>query len=150
MASHLSNILTALAAVTINLDGDNVDVWLTDEVQDTAEYPQLPVRIIHSLGMQGVRTRQQTLGSGAVLSAEWRVTDFVLMRPVGMGLGIRDIAQLYVEYMSEYADGMRVLVNNQWRLETLEQKPQVLEYPAGSGRKYHAVVCTLLFSDIVQ
>lgn len=150
MASHLSEILTALAGIAINLDGDVVDVWLTDEVQDTAEIPQLPVRIIHPLGMQGVRTRQQTLGSGAVISAEWRVTDFILMRAVGMGLGIRDIAQLYVEYMSEYADGVRVLVNNHWRLETIEQKPQVLEYPAGSGRKYHTVVCTLLFSEIVQ
>lgn len=150
MASHLDEILTQLAAITINLDGIPVDVWLTDEVQDTAEIPQLPVRIIHTIGMQGVRTRQQTLGAGALLSAEWRVTDFVLMRSVGMGLGIRDIANLYVEYMSEYADGVRALITNGWRLESIEQKPQVLEYPAGSGRKYHAVVCTLLVSDLIQ
>jgi hypothetical protein len=150
MGSNLTSILSAVAAVTINLDGDNVDVWLTSEVMDTAEIPQLPVRIISPLGMQGVRMKQQTLGAGAVLSAEWRVTDTLLLRAVGMGLGMRDVADLYTEYMSEYLDGMRALITNTWKLETLEQKPMVLEYPAGSGRKYHAVMCTLLFSEIVQ
>jgi hypothetical protein len=69
MGSNLTTILSTLAAVTINLDGDNVDVWLSVKATDTAEIPQLPVRIISPLGMQGVRARQQTLGSGAVMSA---------------------------------------------------------------------------------
>jgi hypothetical protein len=50
-----------------------------------------------------------------------------------MGLGMRDVADLYTQHMSEYIHGMRTLITNTWRLETLSKSRSSL-VSAGSGR----------------
>jgi hypothetical protein len=150
MGSNLVNMINSIAALPVELDGDIVDVWVTSDIMDSAEYPQLPVRIIHPIGVVAQRSDMQTLGAGTVLKMEWLVKDMVLVRPVGMGLGIRDVADLYIEYMVNYAQQIRQLVANTWKMTSVEINPQIVEYTAGSGRKYHAVICNILLSELVQ
>lgn len=150
MASNLVSIINGIADMPVEIDGDVVPVWVTSDIMDSAEYPQLPVRIIHPIGMTAQRTDRQTLGGNPILRAQWSIRDMILIRPVGMGLGMRDVADFYVEYMGNYLELVRGLIHASWRLVSVDISPQVVEYTAGSGRNYHAVICTLTIHELVQ
>lgn len=151
MGSNIAAIITAIASLDVQLSSVSVLVRSGTALKDSEEISDLPTRIISPVGMTSQRTRVQTLGgAGHVMNNEWTITDTCLLRAVGMGLGLTDIAAVYQEYMAAYIQLSRQLIGQTYSLTLLTQRAQVVEYVNGSGRNYHAVICTLTFAEIVQ
>ena len=151
MASNIDAIISAIVSLNVQLSGSSVLVRSGTTLKDSEEISDLPTRIVSPVGMTSQRTRVQTLGgAGHVMSTEWTITDTCLLRAVGMGLGLTDIATVYQAYMAAYIEQARQLSNQTYTLTLLTQRAQVVEFAVGSGRNYHAVICTLTFVEIVQ
>ena len=151
MASNIASIISAITALDVQLSGTSVLVRSGTTLKDSEEIGDLPTRIVSPVGMTSQRTKVQTLGgAGHVLNTEWTITDTCLLRAVGMGLGLMDIADVYQAYMAAYIEQARQLSGQTYTLTLLTQRAQVIEYVNGSGRNYHGVICTLTFVEIVQ
>ena len=84
------------------------------------------------------------------MMTEWTITDVALLRPAGMGIGLKDVAATMESYMAAYHDAVRTLVAPTWQLIDVRCRAQILEWPQASGRSYDTVVVTLVISEIVQ
>lgn len=151
MPSNIASIITAITALNVQLSSVTVLVRAGTSLKDSEEIGDLPTRIVSPVGMTSQRTRVQSLGgAGHVMTTEWTITDTCLLRAVGMGLGLTDIALIYQEYMANYCEQARQLSGYAYTMTLLTQRAQVVEYVTGSGRNYHAVICALTFVEIIQ
>jgi len=150
MATHITSIISAIAAMPVQAFGATVTVRSGTGLHNTVENADLPCRIISPLNATSQRSKRITTGAGRVMQTEWTIEDIALLRFVGDGLGLADIASIYLEYMNSYIECARQLGNTVYALDLLQQRTQVLQYPASSERTYHAVISTSTFTDIVQ
>jgi hypothetical protein len=67
-----------------------------------------------------------------------------------MGRGLPDITVNLATYLSNYIDAVRTLGALHYSRGNVRGTVEMLEYPAGSGRFYDAVVITMDFLDIIQ
>jgi hypothetical protein len=150
MATHITTIISALAAMPVQAYGATVSVRSGTGLHNTLESADVPCRIISPLNATSQRTKRITPGAGRVMMTEWTIEDICYLRFVGEGLGLADIAAVYVEYMNSYIECARQLGNSVYTVDLLQQRTQVVQYPASSERTYHAVISTSTFTDIVQ
>lgn len=150
MATHVTSIVSAIAAMPVQAYGATVTVRSGTNLLNTVENADLPCRVISPLNATSQRTKRVTPGAGRVMVTEWTIEDICLLRFVGEGLGLSDIATVYLEYMNSYIECTRQLGNTVYALDLVQQRTQVMQFPASSERTYHAVISTLTFTDIVQ
>jgi hypothetical protein len=150
MATHINTIISALAAMPVQAFGATVTVRSGTGLHNTLEAADVPCRIISPLNTTSQRTKRVTPGAGRVMQTEWTIEDICYLRFVGDGLGLADIATVYVEYMNSYIECSRQLGNSVYSIDLLQQRTQVVQYPASSERTYHAVISICTFTDIVQ
>lgn len=149
MTTSLGDIITALAAMPVKAFGDVVPVRSGDLITNTVETADLPCRIISNLQSTSQRTKRITAGTGKVLSTEWSIDVVCLLRPVGDGLGLADINEVYAEYLQSFLSHMGSIGNSRYQPDITTQRGTVLQWPSGSDRSYHAVISTVTFTDIV-
>lgn len=148
MSSQLVAIVDAIAAMSVT---GVTTVYSGTTLKNAVEIADVPARIVSAIGMQSARTKTSTLGgSGHVMMTEWTITDVALLRPAGMGIGLKDVADTMESYMAAYHDAVRTLVAPAWQLVDVRVRAQILEWPQASGRSYDTVVATLVISEIVQ
>jgi hypothetical protein len=148
MSSQLVAIVDAIAAMSVT---GVTTVYSGTTLKNAVEIADVPARIVSAVGMQSSRTKTSTLGgSGHVMMTEWTITDVALLRPAGMGIGLKDVAATMESYMAAYHDSVRTLVAPAWQLIDVRCRAQILEWPQASGRSYDTVVVTLVISEIVQ
>jgi len=148
MSSQLVAIVDAIAAMSVT---GVTTVYSGTTLKNAVEIADVPARIVSAIGMQSARTRTTTLGgSGHVMMTEWTITDVALLRPAGMGIGLKDVVDTMESYMAAYHDAVRTLVAPSWQLIDVRCRAQILEWPQASGRSYDTVVVTLVISEIVQ
>jgi len=148
MSSQLVAIVDAIAAMSVT---GVTTVYSGTTLKDAVEIADIPARIVSTIGMQSARTKTTTLGgSGHVMMTEWTITDVALLRPAGMGIGLKDVVDTMESYMVAYHDAVRTLVAPAWQLIDVRCRAQILEWPQASGRSYDTVVVTLVISEIVQ
>jgi hypothetical protein len=148
MSSQLVAIVDAIAAMSVT---GVTTVYSGTTLKNAVEIADVPARIVSAVGMQSARTKTTTLGgSGHVMMTEWTITDVALLRPAGMGIGLKDVVDTMESYMAAYHDSVRTLVAPAWQLIDLRCRAQILEWPQASGRSYDTVVATLVISEIVQ
>ena len=148
MSSQLVAIVDAIAAMSVT---GVTTVYSGTTLKNAVEIADVPARIVSAVGMQSARTKTSTLGgSGHVMMTEWTITDVALLRPAGMGIGLKDVAATMESYMAAYHDAARTLVAPAWQLIDVRCRAQILEWPQASGRSYDTVVVTLVISEIVQ
>jgi len=148
MSSQLVAIVDAIAAMSVT---GVTTVYSGTTLKNAVEIADVPARIVSAVGMQSARTRTTTLGgSGHVMMTEWTITDVALLRPAGMGIGLKDVVDTMESYMAAYHDAVRTLVAPSWQLIDVRCRAQILEWPQASGRSYDTVVVTLVISEIVQ
>lgn len=149
--SQLADIYAAVAALQPTAGGTVVPVRWGATLHNTNESADIPLRLLSPIGDTMGKVQQKTGGGvGHVITVEWSIRDIALLRPVGGGLGLSDIADIYVEYMATYADALRQISSQTYYLVDAQVLPQVLQYPADSGMQYHAVSSTLYLMEIVQ
>jgi hypothetical protein len=148
MSSQLVSIVASVASMSVS--GIST-VYYGTSLKNAVEIADTPARIISAIGMQSSRTKTTTLGgSGHVMMTEWTITDVALLRPAGMGMGLRDVALTMETYMAAYHDAVRTLVAPAWQVIDVRCRSQILEWPQASGRSYDTVIATLVISEIVQ
>jgi hypothetical protein len=148
MSSQLVAIVDAIAAMSVT---GVTTVYSGTTLKNAVEIADVPARIVSAVGMQSARTRTTTLGgSGHVMQTEWTITDVALLRPAGMGIGLKDVVDTMESYMAAYHDAVRTLVAPSWQIIDVRCRAQILEWPQASGRSYDTVVVTLVISEIVQ
>ena len=148
MSSQLVAIVDAIAAMSVT---GVTTVYSGTTLKNAVEIADVPARIVSAVGMQSARTKTSTLGgSGHVMMTEWTITDVALLRPAGMGIGLKDVVDTMESYMAAYHDAVRTLVAPAWQLVDVRVRAQILEWPQASGRSYDTVVATLVISEIVQ
>jgi len=145
MSSQLVSIVASVAGMSVS--GIST-VYYGTSLKNAVEIADVP---ISAIGMQSSRTKTTTLGgSGHVMMTEWTITDVALLRPAGMGMGLRDIALTMETYMAAYHDAVRTLVAPAWQVIDVRCRSQILEWPQASGRSYDTVIATIVISEIVQ
>jgi ABC-type transport system involved in cytochrome c biogenesis permease subunit len=148
MSSQLVAIVDAIAAMSVT---GVTTVYSGTTLKNAVEIADVPARIVSAVGMQSARTKTTTLGgSGHVMMTEWTITDVALLRPAGMGIGLKDVVDTMESYMAAYHDAVRTLVAPSWQIIDVRCRAQILEWPQASGRSYDTVVVTLVISEIVQ
>jgi len=148
MSSQLVAIVDAIAAMSVT---GVTTVYSGTTLKNAVEIADVPARIVSAVGMQSARTKTTTLGgSGHVMMTEWTITDVALLRPAGMGIGLKDVVDTMESYMAAYHDAVRTLVAPSWQVIDVRCRAQILEWPQASGRSYDTVVVTLVISEIVQ
>lgn len=149
MATSLDNIITALAAMPVEAFGTVVPVRSGNLITNTVETADLPCRIISNMQSTSQRTKRITAGSGKALTTEWSIDVVALLRPVGDGLGLSDINDIYAEYLQSFLSHMGDIGTARYQPDMTTQRCTVLQWPSGGDRSYHAVISTVTFTDIV-
>ena len=148
MSSQLVNIVASVAGMSVS---GVTTVYYDTSLKNAVEIADVPARIISAVGMQSSRTKTTTLGgNGHVMMTEWTITDVALLRPAGMGMGLRDVVLSMETYLAAYHDAVRTLVAPAWQVIDVRCRAQILEWPQASGRSYDTVIATLVISEIVQ
>ncbi len=149
MGSQLPTILDDIAAMTITGYAMNVLVGAT--LRGSVETADIPVRILNVIGIDSASARTVTLGgSGHLMRTSWTITDVMLYRPAGLGLGLSDIALGMTGYLAAYHQAVRGLASAAYKITDLRLRAQVLEYPTGSQKIYDGVTATFTVTDIIQ
>jgi hypothetical protein len=152
MGSQLQTILNAISALTVTVSGTVVTVRAGSSLQNSAELPDIPLRILSApTRASGGKTKISTLGgAGHVIEMEWMITDLCLLRYVGTGLGLPDIGQVYTDTYISYTDTARALSSNTYSLVRIDLMNGTTEYPQGSGNVYHSITAMYTVREIVQ
>ena len=151
MASHLTQILSAVQALPVAIDGSVVTVSSADDIKQRSEKANLPVRIVSLWNGAGQAATQQTLGATpASMTAQWVIKDLLLLRFIGQGIGAKDMQPLVLEYVGAYVESIRSIKAQQWKFVGYTIVPEMVEWPQASARMYDAVNITLTFGDLIQ
>ncbi len=152
MGSQLPSIISAIAALPITVSGTVVPVRFGSALRDSAELPDIPLRILAApTRATGGKTKVTTLGgAGHLLDLEWMITDVSLLRYVGTGLGLQDIGQVYIDAYCSIVDTARMISSSTYSLQRIDLLNGVTEYPQGSGAQYHSITTIYTIREIVQ
>lgn len=147
MSCQLIAIIDAVAAMSVS---PITRVLRGTTLKNSIASADVPVRIISAVGMRSQGMKPMSMTSSPLLTALWSVTDLALIRPAGLGMGLRDVAFGMEQYMATYTDVMRGLRSTTWSLDDTQFASRVVEWPAQSGTYFDAVVVTHVIKEIVQ
>lgn len=152
MGSQLQTILDAISGLSVTVSGSVVTVRSGSSLQNSAELPDIPLRILSApTRASGGKTKISTLGgAGHVMEMEWMITDLCLLRYVGTGLGLPDIGQVYTDTYISYTNTSRQISSNTYSLVRIDLMNGTTEYPQGSGNVYHSITAIYTVREIVQ
>lgn len=157
-ASQLLSIYDAIAAMSVTAGGQTPTVWDVDDIRDSVQTGHLPVRILlphgdfRGGGSGGQAFRPITL-TNSISKGTWNIVDLCLWRPVGQGLGMRDIGPTLVEYCSAYVTAL-VGINRgttyQSYLTGWEIAAGVYAYPEPSDNWFWGVRAVVQVDEIIS
>ena len=149
----LLDIYDAIAAQSVTMTSGTVinKVWKPDEIKDRVNADQLPLRILLPPGADGNTAvadwNMLTFKNAQVI---WRVTELMLYRPIAQGGGLANVWSLLTDYVARYVStfttGRKLGTGT---VDGFEAQTAVLEWPRGSGNKFHGVQTTLLVSETI-
>lgn len=150
MATNLNAILADVAALVVTDGVLTPPVYYGATIRNSWEKANLPIRVLQPVNFGVNEAKSQTMRPTFVLTVTWQIQDICLLRPAGMGRGLPDITVNLATYLSNYIDAVRTLGALHYSRGNVRGTVEMLEYPAGSGRFYDAVVITIDFLDIIQ
>lgn len=150
MATNLNAILADVAALVVTDGVLTPPVYYGATIRNSWEKANLPIRVLQPVNFGVNEAKSQTMRPTFVLTVTWQIQDICLLRPAGMGRGLPDITVNLATYLSNYIDAARTLGALHYSRGNVRGTVEMLEYPAGSGRFYDAVVITIDFLDIIQ
>ena len=154
--SQLATIYSTLAATPITVGAVAVAALNGATLPDSVESAQLPVRLILPVGgkasgtVQTPRTFKTSTTQGGVLVVDWTLSDVLLWRALGAGVGLTDLAPELIAYMAAYMAVVAPLRTPRWSVTNIAF-PVIggLEWPASSDRWYSGVQATLTIREII-
>lgn len=153
--SVIQEVYDAMSALELKIDEKILTCAKPSAVPNTITTAHLPLRILTPLSRfsnqfaAASNSFNPNQGSG-VNNIFWTITELFLLTPISQGSGIRFQNDILVEYCVEYYDklgaGALKLPNNVW-IENANFRPDIIEYPIGSGQFYFGVVGIFTISE---
>ena len=153
--SQIAAIYSALAAMTVTVGSITPVVYGPASLPKTLDTVQTPCRVLDpSYGPDAARFR--FIGHGdSTADVYWTITDLLLWRAQGQGIGPLTVAGDLTAYTGAYleaARAKRALVAGE-SVEWQAVDPQIsfgLEWPIGTGRYFYGVVMTLTILEVLS
>ena len=148
MSTSLNALIAKIAALPVQYDTVIVPVVYEQTQPDWLDHAQLPVRVIPAI--DGVTLQRATIYTHSrAPRAEWRITDLLLVRDVGMGRGVRDSAAALIAYIEDYVAALQLLWPQRGDVNVINASGQITIINYGE-RRYEGVVMTLDIAHILR
>ena len=147
MTSNLTGIYAALAAMDVGLNGAIVPVRNYDELPASVAAADTPLRLLMPLSSRPGSPGIEPVAFGGIATAQWRITDLLLLRPQQAGRPEQAAADI-VAYMAAYTGAVlrtRALAN--CLIESYTFDSGVFTYPAGGTASWFGVDVTLVVKE---
>jgi hypothetical protein len=145
--STVVDIIELLAGLAVQYNSVTVPVQRLATQATWSDAAQLPVRIIPVLG--GLRLIEGGVYTATrATRAVWEIDDLLLVRDVGMGRGLADIAAALAGYIEDYVAKLRFawLARGDVQLFNVSGIIDVVRY---GERAYEGVTMTVRFAHLV-
>ena len=154
MASQLSDIITALAGMTVTVsastayNGDKTPQALyLSTLPNHAPDAKLPARLIRMMRDTdlGAQAYQIVFGNESLVRVTWRVYDVLLWRTLSQGAGIGSHEADLVKYCAAYVEALKALPAPTTRVRVLNLTMTVgeINFPEGSDYWYAGVTAAV-------
>lgn len=153
--SVIQDVYAAISELELVLDDKILTCAKPSSVPNTITTAHLPLRILTPLSRfsNQFSTAGNSLnpnqGSG-VNNVFWTITELFLLSPISQGSGIRFQNDMLVDYCAEFyyriGNGYLNMPTNTW-INNVTFRPDVIEYPIGSGQFYFGVVGIFTISE---
>ncbi|MCA0455644.1 MAG: hypothetical protein LCI00_16835 [Chloroflexi bacterium] len=162
MTSEIVAIYDTVEAMTVLVDGMTPTVYGLTGIPNGVVNADLPCRILLDLAQGGEGESMQFvtvnsgIGGGGEQYIDWRINDLMLLKPLGLGIGSREVTQALIAYTSAYIDAVRSnrnlleTDNNSASFTNLNVTPGTYEYPAESGHFFWGVMATSTIREIIS
>lgn len=137
--SKLSAIVDAIVALPI---GGITRVYRGATLKNAITIADTPCRIVSSIGLRMAAAQSIGMGADAHIEAGWTILDIALIRPAGMGQGLRGVAPDMETYLMAYHDAAQTLGDLQWGRVSLTLTSQTLEWAQNTNTFFDAVIAT--------
>lgn len=153
--SQIAVIYSNLAAMTVTVGSVTPTMYSLASLPKTLDTVQTPCRVLDpSYGPDTARFG--FIGHGdTVADTYWTITDLLLWRAQGQGVGPLAVAADLASYVGNYLDAARskrALVPG-LSVEWQSIQPEIsfaLEWPRGTGRFFYGVVMTLTILEVLD
>lgn len=147
MASQISDILDAIAGITVNsVEGRTL-------AQAGKSVSQTPVRIISPLSDKNEARGAVRATLGGMVQVSWVITDLMLFKATKDGSGLEyNMAQL-VSYLGAYVETLhaskKLGLTNGVMIEDIDIEIGTFQYPLFSDNFYHGAKATLTIHETI-
>jgi hypothetical protein len=154
MSSVLATILSTLGAQAVPIGTGTVTGVTGADLPESVESASLPLRLLLPTGgrQDAVASLGKTFASGGqgVTVIEWELTDTLIYRALGAGLGITDLAPIVTGYCADYLSIFAPLRTPRWSVTSV-RFPVIggFEWPMGSDRWWSGVQAALTVKEIM-
>lgn len=154
-SSDLVAIYAAIAAMSVSAASQTPTVWDLDDIRDSLHTAQLPVRILLPSGNfnTGGAATFAPVTINSIAKGTWQIIDLCLWRPLGQGLGMRDIGATLAEYSGAYASALVArgrAVTHQSYITGCDITAGVYAYPDQSENLFWGVRCIVQVDEIIS
>lgn len=147
----LTSIYDALAAMDVTLNAAVVPVFNYDALPDSIQTAQLPCRMLHPLNEQAAGSLTPFTLDGRSLAFGWTIFDLFLLKPVGQGRGLEEVAPQLVAYMDAYATALKgaiSLIPYSVTITGGEFDPALYAYPRTGTALFYGVMTRLTVKEL--
>lgn len=155
--SVIQNVYDAISELELTIGERILTCAKPSSVPNIITTAHLPLRILTPLSRfsnqfaMAANSFNPNEGSG-VNNIFWTITELFLLTPISQGSGIRFQNDALVEYCAEFfeklGDGSLQLPTNTW-IQNVTFRPDIIEYPLGTGQFYFGVVGVFTISEKV-
>lgn len=148
MSSKILEIFDAFAAMQVQIDLVNIPCHGLENALNSYQTAHLPIRVItpitrYSPGLFYSNDNWNS-GLGSVVNQmNWTIVDVLLYEAIAQRSGPKSSYRQLVTYVKDYTDqlanGALLLPENCW-VESVVVKPDIVEYPFGSGNFFYGAV----------
>lgn len=155
MSSQIKEIYAAFASLSITLGTKVVTAKQPSELPNTIPSANLPLRLLTPISRFsnnfGISDTTWNSGLGSqVNQVTWTITDLFLYDAINTQIGVKALTDPLIDYAKEYlnqaANGGIDLPGNCW-VDQISLRPDVIEYPLGSGNFYYGVVAIVRVTE---
>jgi hypothetical protein len=154
MASVIRSIYSTLATKAVTVGGITPRVFDLDKLPNQVQRTELPCRLLLPLGPRGEAREFDFVAMGKTATMTWQVTDLMLWRAAGSGIGLEDIAETLVLYAAAYLEMLRQnrsMGQTQVHITGAKTTYGTFAYPdADTGPQFHGVACEITFQEYLS
>lgn len=154
MASVIRSVYSTLATKAVTVGGITPQVFDLDKLPNAIQRTELPCRLLTPMAPRGEAREFDFIALGKLANLTWQITDLLLWRSAGSGIGLEDIAETLVLYAASYLEMLRQnrsMGQSQVHITGAKFTYGVFAWPdADTAPQYHGVACEITFQEVLS